>query len=59
MISSNKDILLKLESLEKKILKQEKKNNQNELDIVAVFEALKQLMEPPVIARKRIGFKTD
>lgn len=50
MLSTHKDVLLKLEQLERK-------SNKNEEDIQLIFEALKQLLNPPQTARKRIGFK--
>ena len=52
LLLTNKDILLKLEQLENKV------NGQDE-NIRLVFEALKQLMNPPNGPRKRIGFKPD
>jgi len=50
MIVSNKDILLKMEQLEKKV------SNHDE-EIKLVFEYLKQLLNPPQAPRKRIGYK--
>ena len=52
MLLTNKDILLKLEQLEKKA-------TTNDADIQMIFEALKQLLSPPREPRKRIGFKPD
>ena len=46
MITSNKDLARKLEALEKKYDGQFR----------AVFEAIRQLMTPPVRPRKKIGF---
>jgi len=51
MLLTHKDILLKLEVLEKQVI-------QNSDDIQLVFTALKQLLNPPQEPRKRIGFKT-
>ena len=51
-ILTNKDILLQLEKLEKDV-------KINKQDIALIFEALKQLLNPPVPPRKRIGFKPD
>jgi hypothetical protein len=56
---SNKDILLKMEQLEKTMLKQNEKTNKHEQEIEVIFKALKQLLELPNPPRKRIGFKTD
>ena len=52
MLLTHKDILLKLEKLEKK-------TSENSDDIQVVFSALKQLLDPPATPRKRIGFKQD
>jgi hypothetical protein len=52
MLLTHKDILLKLELLEKQVV-------QNSDEIRTLFEALKQLLNPPQEARKRIGFKPD
>jgi hypothetical protein len=50
LLSSHKDILLKLEQLEKKV-------TDHDEDIQMIFQALKQLLNPPAAARSRIGFK--
>lgn len=52
LLLNNKNILLKLENLEKDV-KEDKQN------IAAIFEALKGLLNPPPKPRKRIGFKPD
>jgi phage regulator Rha-like protein len=52
MLLTHKDILLKLELLEKQVV-------QNSDEIRTIFEALKQLLNPPQAPRKRIGFKPD
>ncbi len=58
MLLTNKDILLKLEKLEKQILKHDEKANKQEEEIQIVFNALKQLLNPPPPEpRKRIGYK--
>lgn len=49
---TNKDILLKLEQLEKDV-------KTNKKDIAIIFEALKQLVQQPKVPRKRKGFKPD
>jgi hypothetical protein len=49
MILTNKEILLKLEKLEKQVL-------QNDDDIKMIINAIKQLFNPPVKDRKKIGF---
>ena len=50
MLLTNKDILLKLEVIEKNA-------NQHNKDIQMIFEALKGLLNPPQEPRPRIGFK--
>jgi phage regulator Rha-like protein len=50
MLSAHKDILLKLEQLEKKA-------TEHDADIQMIFEALKQLLNSPQAPRQRIGFK--
>jgi phage regulator Rha-like protein len=52
MLLTHKDILLKLELLEKQVV-------QNSEEIQTIFSALKQLLNPPQEPRKRIGFKPD
>jgi hypothetical protein len=58
-ILSNKDFLIKLENLEKRMLKQNEKLNKHEDEIQIIFDALKQLINPPLVGRKRIGFKNS
>ncbi len=50
MIVMNKDILLKLEQLERKV-------TGHDGDIGMIFEYLKQLLNPPQPPRRKIGFK--
>jgi len=58
MLLSNKGILLKLEQLEKQISKQDEKYNKQEEEIQVIFNALKQLLNPPqVLPMKKIGYK--
>jgi phage regulator Rha-like protein len=49
MLLTNKDILLKLEKMEKDV-------KENKEDIAMIFEALKQLLNPAQPKRKMIGF---
>lgn len=49
MLSAHKDILLKLEQLEKKV-------TEHQTDIQLVFKYLKQLLNPPQAPREMIGF---
>jgi len=57
MLSANKDILLKIEKIEKRIMKQDGNIKKHEDDINLIFEALKKLLHPPQPPRQRIGFK--
>lgn len=50
MLLTHKDILLKLEQLEKQVI-------QNSEDIQMIFTALKELLNQPRPPRQRIGFK--
>jgi hypothetical protein len=50
MILSHKDMLLKLEQLEKQVTK-------NSEEIQMIFAALKKLLHPPPTPRTRIGFR--
>ena len=59
MLLSNKDILLKMEKIEKELMKQDGRTLKNEENIQIIFKALKQLLTPPQEPRKRIGFKPD
>jgi hypothetical protein len=52
MLITHKDILLKLEQMEKQVSK-------NSKEIQIIFNALKQLLTPEVPPRKPIGFKKD
>ena len=51
MVSVHQDILLKLEQLDHT-------SKTHESEIQLIFKTLKQLLNPPIPARKSIGFKT-
>ena len=59
VLLTHKDVLLKMEQLEKKILKQDEKTNKHEEEIQLIFNALKQLLNAPQEPREPIGFKTN
>lgn len=59
MLLTHKDILVKLEKIENELMKQDSRTAKNEDNIQMIFEALKQLLNPPQEPRKRIGFKSD
>lgn len=50
MLSTHKDILLKLEQIEKKV-------TEHDEDIQLIFSAVKQLLNPPQEPRPRIGYR--
>jgi hypothetical protein len=57
LLLTNKDILIRLEQMEKKILRQGGKMKKHDEDIQMIFEALKQLLDPPNEPRPRIGYR--
>lgn len=57
MLFTHKDILLKLEQAERKLLKQDEKNEKFEKEIQVIFKALKQLLSQPQPEREKIGYK--
>ncbi len=57
LIHSNTEVLLKIEQLEKNMMKQNNQVEQNTEDIQTVFQALKALLNKNTEPRKRIGFK--
>ena len=57
LLSTHKDILLKLESLEKKLLQHDHHQKKHEEEIQTIFKVLKQLLNPPNPPRKRIGYR--
>jgi hypothetical protein len=50
LLLTHKDILLKLEQMEKQV-------TENSKDIQLIFKALKQLLNPETLPRKAIGYK--
>lgn len=57
LLLTHKDILIKLEQMEKKMIKQGGKIKKHDEDIRLIFEYLKQLLNPPQEPRPRIGFR--
>lgn len=55
---TQKDVLLKLEQLERKILKQDERSTRQDADLQMIFKALKQLLNQPSKERVPIGYKT-
>ena len=57
LLLDNKDILLKLEQLERKVSKQDIKVNKHEREMEMIFSAIKELLNPTAPKREPIGFK--
>lgn len=57
LILTHKDILVKLEQIEKTLLQQNHRMDKNEENIQTIFGILKDLLNPPVEPRSRIGFR--
>ncbi len=57
MLIAHKDILLKLEQIELKLLKHDGSIEKHEREIQTVFIALKQLLNPKISPKKRIGYR--
>ena len=58
MLATHKDILIKLDHIEKELLKQGLRMNEHESDIQAIFQVLKKLVEEPAEKpRRRVGFR--
>jgi ORF6N domain len=58
LISTNKDILLKLEKMEIKMLKSQEMMNQHDEEIALIFKYMKKLLNAENPPREPIGFKT-
>ncbi|MBI2966216.1 MAG: ORF6N domain-containing protein [Bacteroidetes bacterium] len=54
LIDSNRNLAEKIDKLESKL---KEKTEKYDKDIALIFEAIRQLMQPPNPPRKRIGFK--
>ena len=57
LLLTHKDILIKLEQLEKRMLKRDARIKKSEEDIQMIFAALKELLDPPQEPRPRVGFR--
>lgn len=57
MMLSNKNILLKLEQIEKKLMKHNAKTAKHDDEIQLIFTYLKKLLKPPAAPMKKIGYK--
>ena len=54
LIDTNRELSEKLEKLERTVNTKTEKYDE---DIALIFEAIRQLMQPPNPSRKKIGFK--
>jgi hypothetical protein len=52
MLMTNKDILLNLEKMEKRL-------SEHDEQIVIIFNYIKKLINPPPVARRKIGFRRN
>ena len=59
VLANHKEILLKLEKIEKQVLKQGTKLDKHDREMEVVFKALKGLLNPPTEPRQKIGFKRN
>lgn len=59
ILFTHKDILLKLEQIERKILKQDGKLKRHEKEMQVVFTALKELLGLKTKPMRKIGFKQN
>jgi phage regulator Rha-like protein len=57
LLLTHKDILIKLEQIEKTLLQHDGRMTRHEEQILLIFEALKQLLNPPSEHRPRVGFR--
>lgn len=59
ILFTHKDILLKLEQIERKILRQDGKLKKHKKEMQVVFTALKELLGPKTKPMRKIGFKQN
>jgi len=57
MLFASKDILIRLEQIENKVLAQNEKISKHDDDLQMIFTALKQLLIQEEVPRKPVGFK--
>ncbi len=50
---------MKLEQLEKKLLKHDGRMDKSEMEIEMIFKIIKELLTHPVQPKKRIGFQIE
>jgi len=59
MLLTYKDILVKLEQIEKTLIQQDTRMNEHEEEIQLILETLKEMLNPPDEPRPRIGFRRE
>ncbi len=57
LLLNNREIMLKIEKIEKKLLKQDTAQQRHEEEIQSIFEVMKELLNSPKESRKTIGFE--
>jgi hypothetical protein len=57
VLLTHKDILLKVERLEKRIMKQDGQLKKHEKEMQMIFTALKELLNPKTEPQRKIGFR--
>lgn len=57
MLLTHKDIMLKLEKLEKQVIKQEGNLKKHDRDMQMIFKAMKELLTPAAESSRVIGFR--
>ncbi len=57
VVSTHKDLLLQMQKLEKQLTHHDDRLDKHEDEIQLIFEALKQLLNPPQPPRRLIGYK--
>jgi len=57
MVLTHKDILVKLEQIEKTLLQQDTRMYEHEAEIQMILDTLKKMLNPPDEPRPRIGFR--
>jgi len=58
LLLTQKDVLLKLEQLERRLISQDERSSRHEDEIQTIFRALKQLLSQPQ-ERRKIGFEIN
>ncbi len=57
LLLRHKNVLMKLEKIEKRLMQNESRHENHEKELQVIFAALKSLLEPKPTKRKKIGYK--